>query len=418
MLPVRDPNGETLDGMATSPAGSGRVCVAAMAVVTAAGRGTDRTLRALRDGGRAPAPPRTIRSVMAGDYPVFEVAEESFADPPARLPGGKGRRGARLALVAGGDALAGLDLGVAPERWGVVVGATVGGMMHTEDWVEEQAAGGPPVVAPRPALRHLPRWEAARALARRLRLDGPCFSVATACTSGTQAIACGADLVASGTCDAVLAGGVDALSRVTYHGFASLNLLSRSWCTPFDAGRSGLNLGEGAAFLVLADESRVRRPLARLAGWASTADAHHATAPSPDGGGIGEAMRAALEMAGCRPGDVDWVHAHGTATPANDAVEGSAIAGVFGGRAVPVSSTKHLFGHTLGAAGAVASVVGILALREGFIPGNAPVLRPDPGCRVEVVPPAGLRREVRTVLVNSLGFGGSNCCLVLAGGAP
>jgi 3-oxoacyl-(acyl-carrier-protein) synthase len=388
-----------------------------MAIVTAAGRGLDATLRALRDGGAAPAPPRTIRSEMAGDFPVFEVAEESFSGPPTRLPGGKGRRGVRLALVAGGDALAGLDLGVAPERWGVVVGATVGGMMHTEDWVEEQAAGGPPAVAARPALRHLPLWEASRVLARRMGLEGPCFSVATACTSGAQAIACGADLVASGECDAVLAGGVDALSRVTYHGFASLNLLSPSRCTPFDAGRSGLNLGEGAAFLVLADESRVRRPLARLSGWASTADAHHPTAPSPDGGGIGEAMRVALEMAGRRPGDVDWVHAHGTATPTNDAVEGAAIAGVFGGRGVPVSSTKHLFGHTLGAAGAVASVVGVLAMREGFLPGNAPVARPDPACRVEVVPPGGIRREVRTVLVNSLGFGGTNCCLVLTEGA-
>ncbi len=128
-------------------------------------------------------------------------------------------------------------------------------------------------------------------------------------------------------------------------------------------------------------------------------------------------MRGALAMAGRAPGEIDWVHAHGTATPTNDAVEGAAIARLFAGTRVPVSSTKHLFGHTLGAAGAVSSVVAVLAMAEGFVPGNSPVARPDPACAVEVVPPAGIRRPVGTVLVNSLGFGGSNCCLLLTAGA-
>ena len=416
MLPGRDPGGETRTRMENRAAGSGRLCVAAVGIVTAAGRGPEATARALGGDGAAPSAPRTIRSGLESAYPVFEVPEECFLDPPARLPGGRGRRGVRLALLAGGDALRGLDLPVDRSRFGVVAGATVGGMMHSDDWVEEVARGGPEKVAARAAIRHLPLWDAPRTLAGRMGLEGPCFSVATACTSGAQAIACGAELVSSGTCDAVLAGGVDALSRVTYHGFAALQLLSRSRCSPFDGGRTGLNLGEGAAFLVLADESRVPRPLARLAGWASSADAHHPTAPSPDGGGITEAMRGALDMARRVPDQVDWVHAHGTGTLNNDAVEGAAIARLFGGREVPVSSTKHRFGHTLGAAGAVGAVVAVLAIRDGFIPGNAPVSRPDPSCHVRVVPEGGLRRGVRTVLVNTLGFGGSNCSLVLTGG--
>jgi 3-oxoacyl-[acyl-carrier-protein] synthase-1 len=396
--------------MGQGQGGSGRVCVAAMGIVTTAGRGLDRTARALREGTEDPAPPRNLVSELAPDYPVFEAPDDAFLDPPMRLPGGRGRRGVRLALVAGGDAFRAVDLGVSPDRWGVVVGATVGGMMHTEDWIEEQALGRPERVAARPAIRHLPLWEAPHVLAEKLGLRGPAFAVATACTSGAQAIACGADMIAAGTCDAVLAGGVDALSRVTYHGFASLQLLSRSRCTPFHANRSGLNLGEGAAFLVLADASRVKRPLAILSGWASSSDAHHATAPSPDGGGIGEAMAGALKMAGLSPADVSWVHAHGTGTPNNDAVEGAAIGRLFEGLKVPVSSTKHLTGHTLGAAGAVAAVMGVMALRDGFLPGNSPV---DPACAVPVVPVGGLSRPVRSVLVNSLGFGGSNGCLVL-----
>jgi len=397
------------------------VAVVGLGIVSAAGRGPAATLRALRSGGTPPAAPRTIASELASRYPVFEVPDGVFDAPPVRLPGGRGRRGVRLALLAAGDALAQAGPVADPGRIAVVVGGTVGGMNHTEDWVEERVRGAPAAAgrpAGRGAPRHLPLWESASTIARVFGLGGPSLAVSTACTSGAQAIACAADLLASGAADAVLAGGVDCLSRLTYHGFAALQLLAEKRCTPFDAGRSGLNLGEGAAFLVLVPAARAPGAGAWLKGWASTADAHHPTAPPPDGRGAAEAMRGAMDAAGWLPGDLDWIHAHGTATALNDAAEAAAIRAVLGDAPVPVSSTKHAFGHTLGGAGAIAAAVAVTAIREGFAPGNAPVEAPDPACRIRLVPPEGRAGPLRRVLVNALGFGGANVTLAFSGEAP
>lgn len=395
--------------------GDARIAVVGVGIVSTAGRGVDRTLAALRTGGVAPSPPRLLSSDLPAHPPVFEVPSAAFDDPPLRLPGGRGRRGVRLALLAGFDALAAHLHAIAPDRFGVVVGATVGGMNHTEDWVEERALAAAPRVAARAALRHLPLWEVPNVLAARFGAQGPAMAVATACTSGSQAIAVGADLIRAGICDAVLAGGVDCLARVTYHGFASLGLLDTVRCRPFDPGRAGLNLGEGAAFVLLARAGTAGPPLAWLDGWASTSDAHHATAPRPDGSGLAAAIHEALGRAGADPRSVDWVHAHGTATRNNDDVEAEAIASIFGAGRVPVSSTKHVFGHTLGAAGAISAVVATLAIRESFRPGNSAVSGPGPGSAIALVPPDGVRAPVRRVVVNSLGFGGTNCALVLSG---
>jgi 3-oxoacyl-[acyl-carrier-protein] synthase II len=354
---------------------------------------------------------------MASRFPVFEVPEEAFLRPPVRLPGGRGRRAVRLALLAAADALAEAGPLPAPARTAVVVGATVGGMNHAEEWLEEQVRGAPlPGGRPvgRGGPRHLPLWETPYLLARAFGLGGPCMAVSTACTSGAQAIAVAADLIASGAADAVVAGGVDVLSRVTYHGFAALQLLDGRRCAPFAANRAGLNLGEGAAFLVLARRPADAPARARLRGWASTSDAHHPTAPSPEGRGTAAALRGALDAAGWSPEDLDWVHAHGTATPTNDAAEAAALRDVLGAASVPVSSTKHHFGHTLGGAGALSAVIAVLALREGFIPGNAAVDAQDPACPVALVPPAGISRPVHRVLVNSLGFGGVNVALAIS----
>lgn len=394
-----------------------RIAVAGVGVVTCAGRGTDRTLGALRNGGAHPLPPVGIRSDLPSPPPVFEVPEEALAEPPVRLPGGRGRRAERLALVAALDCAGASLQRLDPERLGVIVGATVGGMNHTEDWVEHETRGGLGHVAVRPAIRHLPLWDVPNALASRIGARGPAFAVATACTSGSQALTVAADLIGTGVCDAVVAGGVDVLARLTYHGFASLGLLDAARCRPFDSARAGLNLGEGAAFLLLVGQGVARRaglvPIAWLEGWAATADAHHATAPRPDGSGLASAMRNALDIAGAGAGSIDWVHAHGTGTRNNDDVEAEAIASVCGRGAVPVSSTKHVFGHTLGAAGAVSAVVAVLAAKHGFVPGNSPVSSASDA--VALVPPGGFRRPVRRVLVNAMGFGGTNCALLLAG---
>lgn len=356
---------------------------------------------------------------------MFEVADEDFSQFEERLPGGRGRRSLRLALVAATDAVR--DAAVhgtgrlPPERVGVVVGATVGGMNHSEDWIEDACDDGPRpgsrrFVATRPAMRHLPLHDIAQGLAARFGFRGPAFVVSTACTSGTQAIAAAGELIATGVCDVVLAGGVDCLSRLTYHGFAALGVMSRERCTPFDAARNGLNLGEGAAFVVLARAESTRFP--RLAGWGSNTDAYHMTAPRLDGSGVAAALHAALAAGGVDPGDVGWVHAHGTATPTNDDVESAGVRTVFGTHRVPVSSTKHVFGHTLAAAGSIAAVVTVVALREGFVPGNAPIKRRDEACDVDVVEPSGIVGHLRHAVVSSLGFGGANCALVLSQERP
>jgi len=356
---------------------------------------------------------------------VFEVSDRAFSGFDGRLPGGRGRRSLRMAIVAATDAVCeaavhGYDQ-PPPERVGVVVGATVGGMNHCEDWIEDccdpaASSGSRRAVAARPAMRHLPLHEIPNALAARFGFRGPSFAVSTACTSGTQAIATAGELIATGVCDAVLAGGVDCLSRLTYHGFAALGVMSHRRCEPFDAARVGLNLGEGAAFVVLARAGLVpdawRFP--RLAGWGSNTDAHHMTAPRPDGSGVAAALDAALDAGGVSPRDVAWFHAHGTATPTNDDVEAAGVRAVFGPHRVPVSSTKHVFGHTLGAAGSVSAVVTLIAMRESFVPGNAPIRTRGPACDVDLVPPAGIRTQIRHAVVNSLGFGGSNCALLLS----
>ncbi len=405
------------------------IAIVGSGIVTTAGRGASDTLFALGSGGDEPKPPRRLGAGFEGGAPVFEVSDEVLSRFEGRLPGGRGRRSLRLALVAASDAVREAAFeGVvppSPERIGVVVGATVGGMNHSEEWIEgccdpETASRSRRPVAARPAMRHLPLHEIPHALASRFGFRGPAFAVSTACTSGSQAIATAGELIATGVCDAVLAGGVDCLSRLTYHGFAALGVMSPRRCAPFDASRAGLTLGEGAGFVFLARAGIVPEAsrFPRLAGWGSNTDAHHMTAPRPDGSGVAAALREALGAAGIRPQNVGWVHAHGTATPTNDDVESSGLRTVFGAHRVPVSSTKHVFGHTLGAAGSIATVVAVVALREDFVPGNAPISAPDRACDVDVVPPRGVSTRIGNAVVNSLGFGGANCALVLSQTCP
>ncbi len=394
--------------------------IGGVGIVSVCGRGVAAALACLRDGGAPPGAPRSIASGLEPTPPVFEVPDDVFTAASETLPAGRGRRSQRIATLAAVDAFAALPRDVPAERIGVVVGTTVTGIRAAEDWIDARAADTRAADTPsqrnRPALRHVPLQALPRSLARRLGCAGPAYSVSTACTSGTQAIATAAGLIDSGRCDVVLAGGVDSLARLTYHGFASLGLLAPSRCTPFARDRAGLNLGEGAAFVLLGRPGTFDAPLARLAGWGSTADAHHATAPRPDGSGVRRALCVALNRAECAPSDVDWVHAHGTGTPTNDAVEAAAICGAFPD-GVPVSSTKHVFGHTLAAAGAIATVVAVAARSASYIPGNALIRTPDPAIELDVVPPEGVHAPVETVVVNSLGFGGTNCVLVIDGGS-
>ena len=248
---------------------------------------------------------------------------------------------------------------------------------------------------------------------------GPAYTISTACSSSAKAFAAADRLLKLNLADAVIVGGVDSLCLTTLYGFASLELTSHNACRPCDVERDGLSIGEAAAFALLTRDATGpdgQAAQARLAGWGEASDAHHMSAPHPEGRGSRAAMQGALARAGLAPGDIDYINLHGTATPANDVAEGLAVSGVFGtalGAGVPCSSTKGITGHTLGAAGALEAVVCALALEHGLLPPSVGTRTPDPAIPVDLIM-LPRTASLRHVLSNSFGFGGSNASLLLS----
>jgi len=363
-------------------------------------------MKSLLRGERSPAPPVRFASDHPVRFPVFEAVD--FEEPPDLL-----RTGA-FALHAAREAVAdaGLDrktLGAL--RVGVCVGTTVGSVMSEETFCRGYLAGGDPDMAP---FRRILRSNPADVIAREFGLSGPRQTVVTACSSSTDAVGIAGSWIRAGLCDAVIAGGADELGRITYIGFISLMITDDSPCRPFDKNRKGLNLGEGAAMLLLASEPALRRSGMRarsfLLGYGSAGDAYHLTAPRPDGAGLRSAISEALATGGVSPASVAFVNAHGTGTPDNDRVEGRVLQDMLPG--VPFLSTKGYTGHTLGAAGAIEAVFTAACLEMGKIPASAGFETPDPDIGTLPV------REVTTVpgscaLSETLAFGGNNSVVVL-----
>lgn len=241
-------------------------------------------------------------------------------------------------------------------------------------------------------------------------LAGPCVTVATACSSSAKVFAQAARLIQAGVVDAALVGGVDTLCGSVLYGFNALQLVSRDKCKPFDASRDGLSLGEAGGFALL-ERAAGADPL-QLRGYGESSDAHHMSAPHPQGLGAQLAMRDALARAGIEAAQLDYLNLHGTSTPANDAVEAIAVAALFP-ETLHAASTKAWTGHTLGAAGIVESVFALLALETGHLPGTLNATIPDPVCgpQIRLAPE---RRAVHYAMNNSFGFGGNNCALVFA----
>ena len=241
-------------------------------------------------------------------------------------------------------------------------------------------------------------------------------TVSTACSSAANAIIAGADMIKDGVTDMVIAGGSEALSLFHLNGFNSLMILDKEQCRPFDAGRQGLNLGEGAGFVILESGDSVRRrnahPLAELSGYGNKCDAFHQTASSENGDGAYLAMREALETAGITPAEISYVNAHGTGTPNNDASESNALKRVFGNDMPPVSSTKSFTGHTTSASGGIETVICLLAMQHGFIPPNIGWRDPMP---YGIIPADGKNGIVlEHVMCNSFGFGGNDSSLIIS----
>jgi 3-oxoacyl-[acyl-carrier-protein] synthase II len=307
------------------------------------------------------------------------------------------------------------------ERIGIFIGGGAGGIFSAEKYRKEMIRKG--WQKARPSLL-LPFSTCALndGIAEEYRILGPRATIATACSSSATAIGCGLDAIRSGEVDIAIVGGSESLSEVTFGGFNSLRTVDEEYCRPFDLHRKGLSLGEGAAFLILEEEGHARKRGGKihgeLLGYGLSGDGQHMTAPDPEGKGAARAMDGALKDAGVSPGEVGYINAHGTATPANDAAETRAIKTLFGEKAgkIPVSSSKSMIGHCLGAAGALEAVAAVLAVRDGRIPPTIHYETPDPECDLDYVPNRAREAAVNVALSNSFAFGGNNTALVFGKG--
>jgi 3-oxoacyl-[acyl-carrier-protein] synthase-1 len=291
-------------------------------------------------------------------------------------------------------------------RIGVVLGTSTSGIGESEAAIASHQDTGE-----LPADFCYQRHEigaSARFIAERLALEGLAYTLSTACTSSAKALTSARRLLANGTCDAVIAGGADSLCGLTVNGFAALEAISDTPCAPFSANRRGLTLGEAAAlFLVTAEPGGIQ-----LSGYAETSDAHHISAPRPDGDGARQAMQGALAMAGVSPAEVDYLNLHGTATALNDSMEARGVAALPGGAGIPCSSTKALTGHTLGACGALEAAFCWMALEADRLPPQVNDGATDPALPALALTPGGKAR-LRYALSNAFAFGGNNIALLL-----
>lgn len=388
-----------------------RVVVTGMGLVSAVGWTLAETWAAIAEGRSGLKTLSLFESPRCGKLPVGEIA----GDPAPKSGLVDGSRSDQLALWAATQAMqdAGLAAGeVAPDRGAVVLGALTGGMAFTEQFLERLHRDH---VVDGSRLGERACCNSTDRVAERFGLTGFRATVSNACASGGSALGLGADLLEAGEADVVLAGGVDSLNRVVLNGFNSLMLVSADGCRPFDAQRKGMTVAEGAGVLVLETEERARARGARVRAWfagrGNSCDAHHVSAPQPEGRGLAEAMRLALADAGLPASAVHYVNAHGTGTADNDPAEARAIRAVFGDAPPPVSSTKRFFGHAMAAAGAIEAIVSILALEQQALPGNLGLREVDPKIPLAPIPeyrPATLDVAIST----SLGFGGNNSAVL------
>jgi 3-oxoacyl-[acyl-carrier-protein] synthase II len=312
------------------------------------------------------------------------------------------------------------------DRVGVLIGSGIGGIETLEREMFEAFARGADRLSPF-FIPMMISDMASGAVSIRMGLGGPNSCVVTACATGTNAIGDAALVIRRGDADVMLAGGTEAaITQMGVGGFCAMRALStrneepERASRPFDLDRDGFVMAEGAAVLVLERlahaRSRGATILAEVAGYGMSADAYHVTQPAPEGAGAARAMRAAVASAGMRPEDVDYINAHGTSTPPNDRLETQAIKTVFGEHAfrIPVTSTKSMTGHMLGAAGAIEAMFCIQAIRDGIVPPTINLETPDPDCDLDYVPGEARRVPVRAAMSNSFGFGGHNATLILA----
>lgn len=404
-----------------------RVVITGLGTINALGLDAEESWRNALKGVSGVGP---ITQFDASGLLVRIACEVRGFDPTRYMEPREARRRDRfeqMGLAAARQALgqSGLEIDRAPDRVGVIISSATGGLATLQSGMDALRDQGPRHLSPFLIPMYMPNG-AAGIVAIEFGARGPCFSVASACASGADGIGAGWQLVRSGHLDAVLAGASEAtICQLGVAAFDRLGAMSRRndnyrmTPQPFDKDRDGLVMGEGAAVLVLESLSHAKRRgaeiLAELAGYAASADAFHVTAPDEDGAGGALAIRRALEAAQAGPDEVDYINAHGTATPLNDLSETRAIKAALGPVAyrIPVSSTKAMTGHMMGATGALEAIFCVLAIRDGMIPATLHYVTPDPECDLDYVPNQAREKRVRLALSNSFGFGGHNAVLAI-----
>jgi 3-oxoacyl-[acyl-carrier-protein] synthase-1 len=347
------------------------------------------------------------------DMPCFigrveGIEEDRFPDE-SRDYDNRAARLAMAALTADGfyERVTGALARWGAGRVGIVLGTSTSGVERLEKVYRARTEDEP--LAAEYSLRHHSDHHAVTSfLIDYLGLGGPGYTISTACSSSAKAMVDGVQLIQTGICDAVLAGGIDSLCMTSLYGFDALELLSQAPCRPCDAARDGLSIGEGAGFVLLERDGEG----ARLSGYGETSDAINMSTPPADGAGAAAAMRRAISGAGLSPDQIGFIKLHGTATQANDSAETTAVAQVFGS-SVPAASLKGLIGHTLGAAGAVEAVMCLYAMDEGILPGTVGLQSTDPEITAQILKRTG-PGAARHMLCNAFGFGGNNSALILS----
>ena len=406
-----------------------RVVITGLGTINSIGHNVDEFWNSIKEGKCGIGP---ITRIDTTDFLTKIAAEVKDFKASDYMDGKDARKMAlctQFAVAAAGEAVR--DSGITegdfdPERIGTIFGNGIGGFEVTEAshkvLLERGPRRTPPMTIPKLIANEVPGN-----VAITYGLKGPCWVVTTACASGTDAIGNAVMTIQAGRADAIVAGGSEAsITQLGVAGFNVIGALSTAYndtpeksSRPFDKDRDGFVIGEGAGALVLEElehaKARGARIYAEVAGYGNTCDAHHLTAPNPEGEGAARAIRLALADADMKPEDIDYINAHGTSTPTNDPIETKSIKDALGEHAykVKVSSTKSMTGHCIGAAGAIEAIVSVLAIRDGFYPATINLDEADPACDLDYVPNKGQHGEIRVAMSNSLGFGGHNGILIV-----
>jgi len=398
-----------------------RVAVTGVGLVTALGATREESWRRMLAGECGIRPATVFDTEGYRSRVAAEVDIDAVDDGSTPLERRRRSRSDRIGLRAATEALtdAGLlDTGIDRARIGVFLGAGTADLLRNEEFYRTWITKGLARTKRSDLWNHFPNTPV-DVIAEAFGFEGPRACVVAACSSSTIAIGRGVEAIRSGRADAVVAGGTDALSRLTYSGFNLLRLMDAAPCRPFDRSRAGMNIGEGAGILVLEDLDRARRRgatiYAELAGHGLACEAFHPTAPEPEGKPVAAVVTLALQDAGIDADEVQHINAHGTATPQNDTAESRGFRRVFGDRVerIPVTSIKSMIGHCLGAAGAVEAAVLALTVARGAIPPTINHGETDAECAVDVVANQARDGTIRCAISTSLGFGGNDSAIVM-----